>query len=43
MEIKLLCKTAKTITFQIVNEKCFYSEENTEVYVNGKKEFITLI
>ncbi|MCP1223243.1 glycoside hydrolase family 28 protein [Sebaldella sp. S0638] len=42
MEIKLLCKTAKTITFQIVNEKCFYSEENTEVYVNGKKEFITL-
>ena len=41
MEIKLLCKTAKTITFQIVNEKCFYLDEETEIYVNGEKTVIT--
>ena len=41
MEIKLLYKTAKTITFQIVNEKCFYLDEETEIYVNGKKTVIT--
>jgi polygalacturonase len=42
MEIKLLCKTAKTITFQIINKSCFYLEESVEIYVNGKKEKETL-
>ena len=41
MVIKLLCRTAKTITFQIVNDKCFYLGENAEIYVNGEKEKIT--
>ncbi len=41
MEIKLLCKTARTITFQIINENCFYLDEDAEVYLNGRKEFAT--
>ena len=42
MEIELLCKTARTITFKIVNDKCFYLDEDAEVYVNGEREFVTL-
>ena len=41
MKIKLLCKTPKTITFQIINENCFYLDEETEIYVNGEKELVT--
>ena len=41
MEIKLLCKTARTITFQIINENCFYLDEDAEVYLNSRKEFVT--
>ena len=42
MEIKLLNKTAKTITFQIVNKECFYLKEKVDIYINDIKEETTL-